>query len=160
LTSATTTVGLRIGKPVPDFELLDQHGTPVRLSSYRGHRNVLIVFYPWAFSSVCTGELRVLRDDLSAFQNEDAQLLAISVDSMYAQRAFSDQQGLEFPLLADFWPHGEVARRYGVFDEQTGGALRGTFIIDRDGALRWSVVHDIHRPRDAQQYRRVLAELD
>ena len=159
MTSAATAVGLRTGWPAPDFELVDQHGTPVRLSYYRGRRNVLVVFYPWAFSGVCTGELCVLRDDLSAFHNEHAQLLAISVDSMYAQRVFSDQQGFEFPLLADFWPHGEVARRYGVFDEQAGAAIRGTFVIDRDGVLRWSVVHGIPDARDPQQYRRVLAEL-
>jgi mycoredoxin-dependent peroxiredoxin len=148
-----------LGQPAPDFELLDQHGTPVRLSSYRGKRNVLIVFFPWAFSGVCTGELCVLRDDLASFQNDDAQLLAISIDSKYAQRVFADREGFEFPLLADSWPHGEVARRYGVFDERAGAALRGTFVVDRSGVLRWSVVHMIPDARDADDYRRVLSEL-
>jgi mycoredoxin-dependent peroxiredoxin len=148
-----------IGEPAPDFELVDQHGTPLRLSSLRGRRNVLIVFYPWSFSKVCTGELCVLRDDLASFQNDDARLVAISVDSKYVQRAFAEQEGFDFPLLADFWPHGEVARRYGVFDDRTGAALRGTFVVDRSGVLRWSVVHQIPDARDPQHYREVLAGL-
>lgn len=148
-----------VGTVAPDFELVDQHGTPVRLSSYRGARNVLLVFYPWSFSRTCTGELCVLRDDLSSFQNDDAQLLAISIDSKYVQRQFAEREVFEFPLLADFWPHGEVARRYGVFDEVKGAAVRGTFVIDRSGIVRWSVVRGIPDARDAQEYRRVLADL-
>jgi peroxiredoxin len=148
-----------LGLLAPDFELLDQHGTPLRLSSYRGKRNVLIVFFPWAFSGVCTGELCVLRDDLASFQNDDAQLVAISTDSKFAQRVYADREGFAFPLLADFWPHGEVARRYGVFDEKAGAALRGTFVVDRDGIVRWSVVRGIPDARDADDYRKVLAGL-
>jgi len=148
-----------VGTVAPDFELVDQHGTPVRLSSFRGARDVLLVFYPWSFSRTCTGELCVLRDDLASFQNDDAQLLAISIDSKHVQRQFAEYEGFEFPLLADFWPHGEVARRYGVFDEVKGAALRGTFVIDRLGIVRWSVVHGIPDARDAHEYRRVLAEL-
>ena len=148
-----------VGAVAPDFELVDQHGTPVRLSSFRGARNVLLVFYPWSFSRTCTGELCVLRDDLASFQNDDAQLLAISIDSKHVQRQFAEHEGFEFPLLADFWPHGEVARRYGVFDELKGVAVRGTFVIDRDGIVRWSVVRGIPDARDPQEYRRVLAQL-
>ena len=149
-----------VGQLAPDFELVDHHGTPVRLSSFRGKRNVLVVFYPWAFSNVCTGELCVLRDDLAAFQNDQAQLLAISVDAKYTQRAFAEREGFDFPLLADFWPHGAVARQYGVFDDVAGAALRGTFVVDRSGTLRWSVLHGIPDARDAGEYRRVLAALD
>jgi peroxiredoxin len=148
-----------VGTVAPDFELVDQHGTPVRLSSFRGVRNVLLVFYPWSFSRTCTGELCVLRDDLASFQNDDAQLLAISIDSKYVQRQFAEREGFDFPLLADFWPHGEVARRYGVFDEVKGAAVRGTFVIDRSGIVRWSVVRGIPDARDADEYRQVLAEL-
>jgi len=150
---------LAIGVEAPDFELIDQHGTPVRLSSFRGRRNVLLVFFPWAFSGVCTGELCVLRDDLASFQNDTAQLLAVSVDSKFVQRVFSDREGFEFPVLADFWPHGEVARRYRVFDETAGAALRGTFVVDRAGVLRWMVVNGIPDARDPGEYRRALAEL-
>jgi len=147
-----------IGRPAPDFELLDQHGAPVRLSSLRG-RNVLLVFFPWAFSSVCTGELTALRDDLDSFVNDTTQLLALSIDSKFVQRRFAEHEGLDFPLLADFWPHGEVARAYGVFDENAGAAVRGTFVVDRDGMLRWSVVHGIGEARDPAEYKRALAEI-
>ena len=118
------------------------------------------MFYPWSFSRVCTGELCVLRDDLGLLTDLDAQLLAISVDSKYVQRTFAEREGFTFPLLADFWPHGEVARRYGIFDGVAGVALRGTFIVDREGVLRWSIVRGIPDARDAQQYRDVLATLD
>jgi mycoredoxin-dependent peroxiredoxin len=148
-----------VGELAPDFELVDQHGTPVRLSSFRGNRNVLLVFFPWALSRVCTGELCVLRDDLGSFQNDDAQLLAVSIDSKHVQRAFAEREGFEFPVLADFWPHGAVAQQYGVFDEVAGVALRGAFIIDREGIVRWSVLRGIPDARDPQEYRTVLASL-
>jgi peroxiredoxin len=153
-----------VGAAAPDFELVDQHGTPVRLSSFRGSpvaggRNVVLVFYPWSFSSVCTGELNALQDDVGAFVNDESVLLAISVDSKFTQRAFADQRGLTFEVLADFWPHGEVARRYGVFDEGAGAALRGTFVIDREGVVRWSVVRGIGEARDPADYKAALAPL-
>ena len=155
---------VEIGDLAPDFELVDQHGTPVRLSSFRGAaeaggRNVVLVFYPWSFSGVCTGELSALQDDVASFVNDDTALLAVSVDSKFTQRAFADQRGLTFPLLADFWPHGEVARRYGVFEETAGAALRGTFVIDRDGVVRWSVLRGIGESRDPAACKAALAEL-
>lgn len=155
---------VEIGGLAPDFELVDQHGTPVRLSSFRGPaeaggRNVVLVFYPWSFSSVCTGELSVLQDDVSSFVNDDSVLFAVSVDSMFTQRAFAEQRGLSFPLLADFWPHGEVARRYGVFEDAAGAALRGTFVIDREGVVRWSVLRGIGESRDPAAYKGALAQL-
>ncbi len=149
-----------VGQAAPDFELADQHGTPTRLSSFRGRRSVVLVFFPWAFSSICTGELDALRDDLGAFVNDTTQLLAVSIDSTFTQRVFAEHRGYVFPLLADFWPHGEVARRYGVFDDQAGAALRGTFVIDRSGVVRWSVVHGIGEGRDPAAYARALAALE
>jgi peroxiredoxin len=153
-----------IGAAAPDFELVDQHGTPVRLSSFRGARdtggrNVVLVFYPWSFSSVCTGELTALQNDVGSFDNDDTVLLAISVDSKFTQRAFAEQRGLTFPVLADFWPHGDVARRYGVFDDDAGAALRGTFVIDREGVVRWSVLRGIGEARDPAAYKAALREL-
>lgn len=152
-------MSVEIGRIAPDFELVDQHGTPVRLSSYRGRRNVVLVFFPWAFSGICSSELTALRDGAAEFQNETTQLLAVSTDSKFVQRVFADREGFEFPLLADFWPHGEVARRFGVFDDAAGVALRGSFVIDRGGVLRWNVVHGIPDARDPADYRRALAEL-
>lgn len=150
-----------MGDEAPDFELKDQHGTPVRLSDFRGERKVVLVFYPLAFSGVCTGELSRLRDEFQDAAGEagDVQVLAVSVDSMFALRAWSDQERFWFPLLADFWPHGGTARRYGVFDEAKGLALRGTFVIDTEGVVRWKVVNAIPDARDIDEYREALAGL-
>ncbi|HEY8478709.1 MAG TPA: peroxiredoxin [Spirillospora sp.] len=150
--------GVEVGDGAPDFELKDQHGTPVKLSDFRGDKNVVLVFYPLAFSGVCTGELTRLRDELPTL-GEDAQVLAVSVDSMFALRAWSDQERFPFPLLSDFWPHGGTAKRYGVFDEERGVARRGTFIIDTEGVVRWKVVNAIPDARDVDEYRKALAGL-
>lgn len=148
----------QVGRPAPGFELKDQHGTPVRLADYRGKR-VVLVFYPLAFSPVCHGELSAIRDDFVPSAPGDVQVLAVSVDSMFGQRAWSDREGFTFPMLADFWPHGEVARAYGVFDEEKGVALRGTFIIDGEGVVRWKVVNEIGSARDVEAYRKALAQI-
>ena len=152
-------MALQIGSPAPDFELKDQHGVPTSLASFKGKKSVVVLFYPFAFSAICTGELCGLRDDLSAFQNEDVQLLAISCDSMYAQKAFSEKEGYEFPVLADFWPHGAAAKAYGVFNEYRGCAIRGTFIIDKQGVLRWQVVNGLGDARNLVDYKAALAAL-
>ena len=150
---------LTIGTSAPDFTLMDQHGSPVTLSSFKGDKNVVILFYPFAFSGICTGELCALRDDLAAFQNEDVQLLAISCDPMYAQRAFAEQEGYKFPVLADFWPHGGAAKVYGVFDDARGCAVRGTFIVDKNGTLVWQIVNGLGDARNLVEYKSALASL-
>ncbi|MBB4916342.1 peroxiredoxin [Streptosporangium saharense] len=147
-----------VGSPAPDFELKDQHGTPVKLSDHRG-KKVVLIFYPLAFSGVCHGELCALRDEFVARAPEDVQVLTASVDSVFTHRAWADQEGYTFPLLSDFWPHGEVARAYGVFDEEKGIATRGTFVIDGEGVVRWSVVNPIPQARDIAEYLKVLADL-
>ncbi|MFG3440720.1 peroxiredoxin [Nonomuraea sp. NPDC047897] len=144
-----------VGAQAPDFELQDQHGTPMRLSGLRG-RKVVLVFYPLAFSGVCQSELAALR---SAGFTSDVQVLAVSVDSVFAQRAWADREGYTFPLLSDFWPHGQVARAYGVFDEAKGHARRGTFVIDGEGVVRWSVVSPIGQARDVAAYIEALADI-
>jgi mycoredoxin-dependent peroxiredoxin len=152
-------MALEIGQPAPGFELRDQHGETVSLASYRGRTAVVVMFYPYAFSGVCTGELCSVRDNLSTFVSDDVQLLAVSCDPMHALRAFAEQDGLTFPLLSDFWPHGEVAAAYGVFNEQRGCAERSTFIVDREGVLRWSVHNQMPDARDLEQQLKVLADL-
>ncbi|PRX92479.1 peroxiredoxin [Allonocardiopsis opalescens] len=152
-------MSVEVGQSAPEFELQDQHGQPVRLADFQGVKNVLVVFYPLAFSGVCTNELCDIKEDIGAFVNDSTQLLAISVDSVFTHRAWADQESLEFPLLSDFWPHGEVARAYGVFDEEKGIALRGSFLVDTDGIVRWKVVNPISQPRDLDDYHKALAEL-
>ena len=150
---------LTIGKAAPDFDVLNQHGEKVSLTSFKGEKNVVLLFYPFSFSGICTGELCALRDDLSAFANENVQLLVISCDPMYAQRAYADQEKYSFPVLTDFWPHGAVSKAYGVFDEARGCAVRGTFIIDKAGILRWQVVNGLGDARNLEDYKAAIATL-
>ena len=152
-------MAVEVGQQAPDFELKDQHGTPVRLSGFRGKKNVVLVFYPLAFSGVCSGELAAMRDEFPEASRDDVELLTVSVDSGYALRAWSDAEQFGFSLLSDFWPHGGVARSYGVFDENLGIATRGTFIIDKDGVVRWKVVNPIPQAREIADYQKALASL-
>ncbi|MFI2029082.1 peroxiredoxin [Streptomyces buecherae] len=152
-------MAVEVGAQAPDFALRTQHGEQVTLSEFRGERNVVLLFYPFAFTGICTGELRALRDELPTFVNGDVQLLAVSNDSPFSLRVFAEQEGLEFPLLSDFWPHGEVSRAYGVFDEEKGCAVRGTFVIDKEGVVRWTVVNGLPDARDLNDYVKALAEL-
>jgi len=152
-------MALSVGDEAPDFELTDQHGQLVRLGDRRGHKAVLIVFYPWAFSRVCGGELEAMQARLDDLVSDDLELFAVSTDSMYALRTYADQQGFTFPLLSDFWPHGAVAEAYGVLHPDIGIALRGTFLIDRDGIVRWTVVNSIPEARDVDDYRTAIAAL-
>lgn len=143
----------------PDFELPNQFGEHVRLGEFRGKKAVALVFFPLAFSSTCTSELCTLRDNLSLFAADDVELIGISVDSKATLRAFADQEGYDFTLLADFWPHGDVAKEYGVFLEQKGFANRATFLIDLDGVIRATFVTAPGQPRSLAEYRAALAEL-
>ncbi|MEU6282188.1 peroxiredoxin [Streptomyces sp. NPDC047028] len=152
-------MAIQVGDKAPDFELKDNHGRTVRLSDFRGDKNVVVLFYPFAFTGVCTGELCELRDNLPKFADRDTQLLAVSNDSIHTLRVFAEQEGLEYPLLSDFWPHGNVSRAYGVFDEDKGCAVRGTFIIDKEGVVRWTVVNGLPDARDLGEYVKALDTL-
>ena len=152
-------MALEIGQEAPDFALKDEHGQVVTLSDFRGEKNVAVVFYPFAFSGICTGELCEIRDNLGAFVSDDVQVLGISTDHMFTQRAWADKEGYFFPLLSDFWPHGTVTQQYGVFNEVTGTPVRGTFLIDTTGVLRWSVVNGMGEARPLAGYQEALAAL-
>jgi peroxiredoxin len=151
--------GLSLGGPAPDFTLRDQFGQDVRLSSYRGSKAVVIFFYPYAFSGVCTGEMAGIRDRLDEFLTFDTEVLAISCDPVYALRAFADQDGLNFPLLSDFWPHGEVSRSFDVFDEKKGCSRRSSYVIDKDGMVRWAVHNAMPEGRDLDEHLKQLTVL-
>ncbi|MFJ7985675.1 peroxiredoxin [Streptomyces sp. NPDC096351] len=152
-------MAIEVGAEAPDFALRDNHGRTVRLSDFRGEQNVVLLFYPFAFTSVCAGELGELRDNLATFVNDDTRLLAVSTDSIHTLRVFAEQESLEYPLLSDFWPHGEASRAYGVFDEEKGCAVRGTFVIDRAGVVRWTVVNGLPEARDLGGYVKALDAL-
>jgi mycoredoxin-dependent peroxiredoxin len=156
-TSSEQITAPQTGDVAADFELRSQHGEATRLSDFRGSKSVVVVFYPFAFSGTCTRELCEIRDDLARFQNDSVQVLAVSCDSVQTLRAFAEREGYDFPLLSDFWPHGAVARSYGVFNEKVGVAVRGSFLIDPEGVVRWSVINGIGEARDLAGYQSALA---
>lgn len=147
------------GDEAPDFELRDSTGQPVRLSDYRGKKAVVLVFYPFAFTGTCTGELCSIRDRIDDFSNDEVETLAVSTDAPPSLKVFAANEGFEFPLLSDFHPHGEVAKRYGVFNDAVGSAERGTFVIDKDGQVVYSVHNGLGEARDDEAYADALREI-
>ena len=158
--SLEVAVPIEVGVEAPDFVLKDQNNQEVRLSQYRGERNVLLIFYPLAFTGTCQGELCSVRDNLNDFVNDKVQVLTVSVDSSPTHKVWAIREGYEFPLLADFWPHGEIAQRYGVFNAERGIANRGTFIIDKAGVVRFVEELPPGTARDQDGWRKALAQLD
>ena len=153
-------MALQSGDVAPDFTLKDQDGNDVTLSSFRGEKNVVLVFYPFTFTGVCEGELCSLRDDISQFETESAQVLALSCDSRHSQRIWAEKQGYNFPVLSDFWPHGAVAKSYGVFNEDLGCANRATFVIAKDGKIADTFASpNLGTPREKAAYEAALAKL-
>jgi peroxiredoxin len=150
---------VEVGAQAPDFTLKNQDGQDVSLSDFKGQKAVLLVFYPFAFSGICTGELCSVRDDLSSFQNDDVQVLGCSVDTTWSLKAWALQEGYDFPLLSDFWPHGATAESYGVFSADLGFAFRGTFLIDSDGVVRFAETNGPGDARDQQGWRDALHDL-
>ena len=148
-----------VGTPAPDFTLRDQFGQSFTLSAFRGRSAVAIVFFPLAFTGTCTAELRELRDNLEFFTAAKVTLIGVSVDSTATLRVFAEREGYQFSLLADFWPHGEVARRYGAFLPEKGFATRATVLVDSDGTVRASFASQPGEPRPLSAYREALAAL-
>ena len=143
----------------PDFELVNQFGQTVQLGSFRGKRAVALVFFPLAFSGRCTSELCELRDNLALFKSEGVELIGISVDSKFTLRAWAEEEGYDFTLLADFWPHGQVSKEYGVFLPEKGFANRATFLIDVDGIIRASFITAPGESRSIDAYRTAIESL-
>ncbi len=150
---------LEVGTHAPDFSLRDQHGRTIALSRLAGERHALVVFFPAAFTSVCDAELRELRDWWPEHGRDDTDLIGISCDPMFSLRGYSDSEGIDFPLLSDFWPHGAVCRDYGVFDERSGTAERSSYLVGRDGQVAWSVHNARGDGRPLAGYERALARL-
>ncbi len=148
-----------VGEVAPDFTLKNQNNQEVRLSDFRGKKKVLLVFYPFAFSRVCHGELCAIRDNIGDFVNDSAELLTVSVDAPYTQKAWAEKEGYQFTMLSEFWPHGAVASQYGVFNSDKGFAYRGTFLIDKEGVIRFAEMNQLGDARDQNGWRKALAAL-
>jgi len=150
------------GSTAPDFTLRSTVGDPVTLSQHKGDKPVVLVFIPFAFTGVCQGELCEIRDDLAMFSGGEkgAQILVITCDPGPSQKKWAEEQGFSFPLLSDFWPHGDVARSYQTFNDQLGCAMRGTFVIDKEGTIVASFGSGAHgTPRSRADYAAALAKL-
>jgi peroxiredoxin len=152
-------MSLIIGDSAPNFELVNQFGETVSLDQFKGQKPVVLVFYPLSFSGICTGELCEIRDNFAKFDNKDVELLAISVDSKFVQKQFADHEGYKFSVLADFWPHGAVAKQYGVFIEEAGISNRATFVIDKEGILAAKFITAPGQARSLDEYDKALAAL-
>ena len=152
--------GVAVGQQAPDFIAKNQFGEEIRLSDFRGKKNVLLMFYPFAFTRLCTQELCVIRDRGPEFENDTTEVLSVSCDSPYTLKVFAETENLEHQLVSDFWPHGEISRAYGVFLEDKGFSTRGSFVIDRDGVIRWMVVNGPGEGRNADDYASALKALD
>jgi mycoredoxin-dependent peroxiredoxin len=150
---------LAVGSEAPDFTLKDQNGQAVTLSAFRGDRDVLLVFFPLAFTGICQGELDEIRDSIGDYENADTVTLAISVGPPPTHKVWAAQRGFTFRLLSDFWPHGAVAQAYGVFNDVAGIANRGTFVVDRTGFIRFAEMKQPGEPRDQTLWTEALAAL-
>lgn len=150
---------LAAGVSAPDFTLVDQRGEEVALSEELQDQPVALVFFPLAFSGICTGELCELRDNPAVFADQGVKLFAISVDSKFALRAWADREGYDFQLLSDFWPHGSVAKDYGVFVEDAGIASRATVVIGQDGKIVASFENSPSEARKLDMYRDALSKI-
>ncbi|OYN76367.1 peroxiredoxin [Mycolicibacterium sphagni] len=148
-----------VGSPAPDFTLKDQNGQPVTLSDFRGRKNVLLVFFPLAFTGICQGELDEIRDHPAVYSNDGTATLTISVGPPPTHKVWATQSNFAFPVLSDFWPHGAVAQAYGVFNDAAGIANRGTFVIDRDGIVRFAECKEPGEARDQAVWTQALAAL-
>ena len=150
---------LEAGTQAPNFTLKDQHGQPVTLSTFRGAKNVLLVFFPLAFTGICQGELNEIRDDLASYENDAVQTLTISVGPPPTHKVWATQSGFTFPVLADFWPHGAVAQAYDVFNAEAGFANRGTFVVDTSGIIRFAEMKQPGEARDQAVWTQALDAL-
>ena len=148
-------MSVEVGQVAPEFTLKDQNGNPVSLSDFRG-KTVVLMFFPFAFTGICTRELCAIRDEAADFINDKVQTISVSCDSHFTLKNFADTEHFTHPLLSDFWPHGEVAKQYGVFMEDRGMAIRGTFIIDGEGVVRWKVENMPGDARSNDEYRAAL----
>jgi mycoredoxin-dependent peroxiredoxin len=141
-------MAIETGSEAPDFDLEVSSTERVRLADFRGRRNVLLVFHPFAFTPVCEEEARDLQENLPAFESAETDVILVSCDSSAARQAWKEKLELTYTLASDFWPHGEAAKAYGVFDETRGAPVRGTFLIDKTGVVVWSLVNDADTRRD------------
>lgn len=147
-----------VGTRVPDFSTKNQHGQVVSPESLAG-APALLVFFPFAFSGVCTGELCAIRDNFSDFNDLGVRVVAVSCDPSFSLAAWAEVENYTFDVVSDFWPHGEISRSFGVFHEGIGAAERGSFLLDEQGTVRWIVKTELGEARSLEEYKAAIAEI-
>jgi len=160
---AETTALVNVGEEAPEFKGRDNEGQLVTLSDFRGKKNVMLVFYPYAFSGTCTKEFCELRDDNADLDGlKDTEIIGISCDPVHSLRAWKAQENYVNRFVSDFWPHGAISRLYGAFDERIGAPVRNTFLIDKDGIVQYAEHNGIETlaiPRDQKAWRQAIEAL-
>ena len=152
-------MAIATGERAPDFDLEEAYDKPrLRLQDFRGKRNVLLVFHPFAFTQVCAEEALDLQANLSSFRDAETEVIFVSCDTSAARQAWKKELGATYAFASDFWQHGATSRAYGVFNEETGAPVRGTFLIDKDGVVIWSLVKDGRRTEMVPQSLEALDE--
>jgi peroxiredoxin len=149
-------MSVEVGSEAPDFTLRDENGQEFTLSSLRG-RNAVLVFYPLAFSGICTRELHDLSESADRYDAAGAEVIGISIDSPFTLKAFKRDENLKAKLLSDFHPKGAVAKQYDAYIEEAGVATRATFVIDKDGKIAHKVVTHPGEARNQDEYLEALA---
>jgi peroxiredoxin/glutaredoxin len=151
---------IQVGDRAPDFVLTSHLGKQVSLSSYRGKKNVVLVFFPLAWTPVCTSQVPAVQAGLSQFEALHAQVLGINVESIPGLKAWAKSIGdITYPLLSDFYPHGQVAQAYGIMRPE-GFSERATFVVDKEGLVRYRDIHAIDQVPDNEEVFKVLRELE
>lgn len=151
-------MSIAVGQAAPEFSLKDQDQKDVKLSDYRG-KNVVMIFYPLDWSPVCTNEHACFVNELKQFQGLNAQILGLSVDSVWSHKAFADKMGIKYPLLADFHPRGAVAEKFGIYLADKGITGRAIAIIDKGGKIAWFRNYDIPTAPDMKEVSEALAKV-
>jgi mycoredoxin-dependent peroxiredoxin len=151
-------MALAVGQHAPEFTLKDQNQKEVKLSDFKG-KNVVIVFYPLDWSPVCTNEHACFVNDMKRFEQLNAQVLGLSVDSVWSHKAYADKMGIHYPLLADFHPKGAVAEKFGVYLGDKGISGRAIAIVDRGGKVAWFKNYDIPTVPDIAEVQQALSKV-
>jgi len=152
-------MAVTVGQPAPEFALKDQNQQEVKLADFKGKKNIVLMFYPLDWSPVCSNEHACMVNDMKKFESLDAQVLGISVDSVWSHKAFAEKMKIGYPLLADFQPRGAVAEKFGVYLPEKGITGRSTFIIDKQGKVSWAKTYDIPTVPDVNEVAAALANV-
>jgi peroxiredoxin len=152
-------MAVSVGQPAPEFALKDQSQQEVKLADFKGKKNVVLVFYPLDWSPTCTNEHACMVNDMKRFESLNAQVLGVSVDSVWSHKAFAEKMKIAYPLLADFHPRGAMADKYGVYLAEKGITGRAIVIVNKQGNVAWVKNYDIPVVPDVNEVAQALSNV-